>query len=1386
MGNTASTPDERGGGGGGGGAHNGSRPSKDPNPLPKPPPPSSHLAGHMRLPSLDVGESFPTDLLDSTATTTYEDYVPRPSPSSKPSPLDGFATTPPTPKRISIDPAALANYVPPPIGPYGPRSPTTLSRASTTRVSTSSSASAGLEDERRLKRSSTTHSKVYSIDMKDLENYIPPPIGPYRSPRDSVESTRGQSSTNFSEPPTTPRSPTLPTHPTHEPPKRAKVVSIDLKDLENYVAPPIGPYRSPRESGESPRRTSINTVLFDPPGGRLRSPLAVRSSAFAPSARGEPVIDTNHPRARQYSAPTFTPVSYSPSSSDDTGSEIPATPTSSISTVSSSFSKDTTLIPVSVDSQGELERSSSEIAKTPESVFWPSSPTGSGTVAPTSPLMETVFEKDEILLAPVHSGAQQFEISAVVESSSLSIALKEQTPLVSSVLEKTNVLPPVLAVAPAPAKDFVEPAEESQLSHAESTMVTSVETVVQEITPAADVDTVTDVETVVQEMTFAAVDIDMVTDVETVVQEMTSAADLDSVPVAPEMNENVSASTLPTASVIEPMPTEQPIAIAPAPKTQFESLAVAAASADTSVPNESTTVPLLSRPSSTVELTITTMEVDAGLIASLGFDDSQAVEIEAGEAFEIAQEPAGAVEKDVILLDRKSVSTEETVGLLQESPASPEVPVTLATIASVAIVEPITLVDIGVVKSETNEVPAPMAESTDVVFNNAVEETPALVVEKGLQVSEEVALELKPTYNVFVEDGIEQVAPVVSVEINESSVAEEDVQVPKEVPVVVESACAILAEDVVAEIGFHDSVDIDDSLAVEKNLENSEEAPAVAQSKIVTTIVDLMEKSTPSEAPADAFVAKISPVVEPVSCGEVTTESSAIVSEVADIITEDGAADILSKPENEPAPVIVVESSSDDSPVPEPAVALVSEPAVALVSEPTIAPVPEPAVSPVSEPAVASVLEPAVALALEPAVASVLEPVVVPVPEPAVTLVSEPVVVPAPEPAVVPVSEPVVVPVPEPVVTPVPEPVTAPLVEPIVAPVSEPAVLPVVVPLVDEQTWTTPSPPKRKVAHRILLKVDPASLAILQDMMKNKKLEKQVNSIPRTLWPAFYLHLLASLDAKSRAVALLPPSSSPFDAVTVRPKRSKRKQHDRNKSNLQLPSIPPPPSSPKSSVTASAVSTPPLESDTGASTPPSSPTHSSQPHKLVINISVHENELPVSPLQTPTTPPAGGLTPDCLTPDDLGNTEKYPTLAFLIPAAAAALSANATYPSTAFGRALTRVRTQLYTKRLKEKYLGREWIRLALHLGIGEGGQSTGRTKVIAEWYEWRFERLKIKVEEMEERVNRLRELRIQADLEEEQKRKEEEALGLISYGRQEPKARIVFTLGRVVPPKRV
>ncbi|GAB5591246.1 hypothetical protein Unana1_06146 [Umbelopsis nana] len=141
------------------------------------------------------------------------------------------------------------------------------------------------------------------------------------------------------------------------------------------------------------------------------------------------------------------------------------------------------------------------------------------------------------------------------------------------------------------------------------------------------------------------------------------------------------------------------------------------------------------------------------------------------------------------------------------------------------------------------------------------------------------------------------------------------------------------------------------------------------------------------------------------------------------------------------------------------------------------------------------------------------------------------------------------------------------------------------------------------------------------------------------------------------------------------------------------------------------------------------------------------------------------------------------SLADLIPAAAAALndgsSIQVSSEASTLSRALTRVKTQMRTQRLKQSYLGKEWIRLALWLPVDESqincwrkplylrekdedeeitiveksthghikevrlANRIGRTFEIATWYEWKRNPLLFDVYQVESKVERLRKIKL-------------------------------------------
>lgn len=121
------------------------------------------------------------------------------------------------------------------------------------------------------------------------------------------------------------------------------------------------------------------------------------------------------------------------------------------------------------------------------------------------------------------------------------------------------------------------------------------------------------------------------------------------------------------------------------------------------------------------------------------------------------------------------------------------------------------------------------------------------------------------------------------------------------------------------------------------------------------------------------------------------------------------------------------------------------------------------------------------------------------------------------------------------------------------------------------------------------------------------------------------------------------------------------------------------------------------------------------------------------------------------------------SLADLIPVASAALKAKQRLsmqqeqlnnpPSTQdspLARALTKVKIGVQTHRIKERYLTNEWIRLALAAPIDESTinrnvlvYKTNRTKEIVKWYEHKFKRLVLTLEELEKKVDELRQQRL-------------------------------------------
>ena len=112
------------------------------------------------------------------------------------------------------------------------------------------------------------------------------------------------------------------------------------------------------------------------------------------------------------------------------------------------------------------------------------------------------------------------------------------------------------------------------------------------------------------------------------------------------------------------------------------------------------------------------------------------------------------------------------------------------------------------------------------------------------------------------------------------------------------------------------------------------------------------------------------------------------------------------------------------------------------------------------------------------------------------------------------------------------------------------------------------------------------------------------------------------------------------------------------------------------------------------------------------------------------------------------------SLADLIPVASAALrakhrqsmAAQSSIQDSALARALTKVKIGVQTHRLKERYLFNEWIRLALAAPVDESTinnakrtLSTNRTMEIVKWYEHKFKRTTLSLDELENRVDCLR-----------------------------------------------
>lgn len=112
------------------------------------------------------------------------------------------------------------------------------------------------------------------------------------------------------------------------------------------------------------------------------------------------------------------------------------------------------------------------------------------------------------------------------------------------------------------------------------------------------------------------------------------------------------------------------------------------------------------------------------------------------------------------------------------------------------------------------------------------------------------------------------------------------------------------------------------------------------------------------------------------------------------------------------------------------------------------------------------------------------------------------------------------------------------------------------------------------------------------------------------------------------------------------------------------------------------------------------------------------------------------------------------SLADLIPVAAAlrakhrlSVKENPIIQDSALARALTKVKIGVQTHRIKERYLTNEWIRLALAVPLDEstintnnmGRISMSRTREIVKWYEYKFKKLSISLQTLEENVDALR-----------------------------------------------
>ncbi|OAD68510.1 hypothetical protein PHYBLDRAFT_173500 [Phycomyces blakesleeanus NRRL 1555(-)] len=154
------------------------------------------------------------------------------------------------------------------------------------------------------------------------------------------------------------------------------------------------------------------------------------------------------------------------------------------------------------------------------------------------------------------------------------------------------------------------------------------------------------------------------------------------------------------------------------------------------------------------------------------------------------------------------------------------------------------------------------------------------------------------------------------------------------------------------------------------------------------------------------------------------------------------------------------------------------------------------------------------------------------------------------------------------------------------------------------------------------------------------------------------------------------------------------------------------------------------------------------PHLSNVDVEVTQVAL----ITQPTPPNSPQPTSACTKNDSLNATENFRNQNIDID------DSNST--CTAFARAVAMVKVQVMTRRLKEKYLGHEWIRLALQLPVDESTINNqpirdevvwtllnkrldNRTGEIATWYEWKFNKTKFTTEQVQEKVDRLRQRKI-------------------------------------------